>query len=118
MRVQVIEEYARRALDEHLFAKSAPTHRGAKTLAETLGAETALSKLTVSRICAQIQEEFETWRTRDLSGLVLDYLFLDASHLRQQGLARAHYDACGIRLLQDLWRQLGITPKKKEVKAA
>jgi putative transposase len=52
------------------------------TLAEVLGAEAALSKSTVSRICQQIREEFETWRHRDLSGVRLDYLFLDASHFR------------------------------------
>jgi putative transposase len=52
------------------------------TLAEVLGAEAALSKSTVSRICQQIREEFETWRHRDLGVVRLDYLFLDASHFR------------------------------------
>jgi putative transposase len=51
-------------------------------LAEALGPEAALSKSTVSRICEAIKVEFETWRTRDLSGLVLDYLFLDGSHFK------------------------------------
>ena len=52
------------------------------TLAEVLGPEAALSKSTVSRICAAIGEEFAAWRTRDLSGVGLDYLFLDASHFK------------------------------------
>jgi transposase-like protein len=52
------------------------------TLAEALGSEAALSKSTVSRICEAIKIEFDTWRTRDLSGLVLDYLFLDGSHFK------------------------------------
>jgi transposase-like protein len=52
------------------------------TLAEVLGPEAALSKSTVSRICAAIGEEFAAWRTRDLSGVRLDYLFLDASHFK------------------------------------
>ena len=52
------------------------------TLAEVLGPEAALSKSTVSRICAAIGEEFAAWRTRDLSGVRLDYLFLDASHCK------------------------------------
>jgi putative transposase len=52
------------------------------TLAEVLGPEAALSKSTVSRICAAIAEEFAAWRTRDLSGVRLDYLFLDASHFK------------------------------------
>jgi transposase-like protein len=52
------------------------------TLAEVLGPEAALSKSTVSRICAAIGAEFAAWRIRDLSGVRLDYLFLDASHFK------------------------------------
>ena len=51
-------------------------------LAEVLGPEAALSKSTVSRICQRIRDEFGAWRTRDLSGVRLDYLFLDGSHFR------------------------------------
>jgi len=51
-------------------------------LAEVLGAEAALSKSTVSRICQQIGEEFEAWRHRDLGAVRLDYLFLDGSHFK------------------------------------
>ena len=51
-------------------------------LAEALGSEAALSKSTVSRICEAIKVEFEAWRTRDLSGVDLDYLFLDGSHFK------------------------------------
>jgi putative transposase len=52
------------------------------TLAEVLGPEAALSKSTVSRICSAIREEFAAWRARELSGVRLDYLFLDASHFK------------------------------------
>ena len=52
------------------------------TLAEALGPEAALSKSTVSRICSAVREEFAAWRVRDLSGVRLDYLFLDASHFK------------------------------------
>ena len=52
------------------------------TLAEALGSEAALSKSTVSRICEAIKIEFEAWRTRDLSKVTLDYLFLDGSHFK------------------------------------
>ena len=52
------------------------------TLAEVLGPEAALSRSTVSRICAAIGEEFAAWRARDLSEVRLDYLFLDASHFK------------------------------------
>jgi transposase-like protein len=52
------------------------------TLAEALGAEAALSKSTVSRVCQLIAEQFEVWRTRRLDLLWLDYLFLDGSHFK------------------------------------
>jgi transposase-like protein len=51
-------------------------------LGEALGSEAALSKSTVSRICEAIKVEFEAWRTRDLSDVHLDYLFLDGSHFK------------------------------------
>ena len=52
------------------------------TLAEALGPEAALSKSTVSRVCEAIKVEFEGWRERDLSGVTLDYLYLDGSHFK------------------------------------
>src|SRR5215218_9215925 len=52
------------------------------TLAEVLGPKAALSKSTVSRICSAIREEFTVWRARDLSGVRLEDLFLDASHFK------------------------------------
>jgi transposase-like protein len=52
------------------------------SLAEVLGPEAALSRSTVSRICSAIGAEFAAWRTRELSGVRLDYLFLDASHFK------------------------------------
>lgn len=52
------------------------------SLAEVLGPEAALSKSTVSRICSRIRTEFDAWKKRDLSEVVLDYLFLDASHFK------------------------------------
>ncbi|MGW2370676.1 IS256 family transposase [Streptomyces sp. NPDC001667] len=51
-------------------------------LADALGPEAALSKSTVSAVCTAIRDEFDAWRRRDLSGLKLDYLFLDASHFK------------------------------------
>jgi transposase-like protein len=58
-------------------------------LAEALGPEAALSKSTVSRICQRIRDEFAAWRARDLSGVRLDYLFLDGSHFRMHAGAPA-----------------------------
>jgi putative transposase len=58
-------------------------------LAEALGPEAALSKSTVSRVCEQVTTEFDAWKTRDLSGVELEYLFLDGSHFRIHPGARA-----------------------------
>jgi len=59
------------------------------TLADALGAEAALSKSTVSRVCQAIGGQFEAWRTRPLDGVLLDYLFLDASMFKMHPGARA-----------------------------
>jgi putative transposase len=58
-------------------------------LAEALGPEAALGKSTVSRVCEAIKTEFDAWKTRDLSGIELEYLFLDGSHFRMHPDARA-----------------------------
>jgi transposase-like protein len=39
-----------------------------------------LSKSTVSRVTQQLNQEFETWRRRDLSDLPVVYLFLDGQY--------------------------------------
>ena len=51
-------------------------------LGEALGPEAALSKSTASRICGRLKDDFETFRNRDLTGIDLDYLFLDGSHFK------------------------------------
>ena len=52
------------------------------TLAEALGDQAAISKSTVSAICAQIKEEYQAWARRRLDDVTLDYLFLYASFFR------------------------------------
>jgi len=59
------------------------------TLADALGAEAALSKSAVSRICQAIGDEFTAWSGRRLDDLELDYLFLDASMFKMHPGARA-----------------------------
>jgi len=59
------------------------------SLADALGAEAALSKSTVSRVCEAIKDEFDRWKVRDLSDVALEYLFLDGSHFRMHDGARA-----------------------------
>jgi transposase-like protein len=58
-------------------------------LADALGAEAALSKSTVSRVCEAIKDGFDTWKTRDLSDISLEYLYLDGSHFRMHEGSRA-----------------------------
>jgi len=69
------------------------------TLADALGSEAALSKSTVSRVCAAIKTGFDRWRERRLDDVELDYLFLDASHFRMHAGVRAEpvLAAWGIR---------------------
>jgi putative transposase len=75
------------------------------SLAEALGPEAALSKSTVSRVCEAIKDEFDTWRSRSLAEVDLEYLYLDASHFRMHPGARAEPVLCA-------W---GITPDGKPV---
>ena len=58
-------------------------------LADALGPEAALSKSTVSTICQAIVAEYDAWCRRDLTGIELDYLFLDASHFKMHDGQRA-----------------------------
>ncbi|MFG1941607.1 IS256 family transposase [Nonomuraea sp. NPDC048826] len=58
-------------------------------LADALGPEAALSKSTVSTICQAIVAEYDAWSRRDLTGVELDYLFLDASHFKMHDGQRA-----------------------------
>ncbi|MFI0908672.1 IS256 family transposase [Streptomyces sioyaensis] len=64
------------------FVRGLSTRDVTNTLAEALGSDAALSKSTVSSICQNIRGEYDSWRQRDLSGITLDYLFIDASHFR------------------------------------
>ncbi len=47
---------------------------------QTLG-ERLLSRSSVSRITRHLQQDFGTWRKRDLAGLRILYLFLDGVYL-------------------------------------
>jgi len=58
-------------------------------LAEALGPEASMSKSTVSRVCQAIREEFKAFKSRDLSDIELEYLFLDGSHFKFHQGAKA-----------------------------
>jgi putative transposase len=63
-------------------------------LREVLGDEATLSRSTVSRICQQIQGEFTAFGKSDLSGLRLDYLFLDGTNFKMHEHAPAEPVLC------------------------
>src|SRR6478735_5650739 len=71
------------------FVRGLSTRDVENTLADALGAEAALSKSTVSRVCQVIGEQFDRWSSRRLDDLELDYLFLDASMFKMHPGARA-----------------------------
>lgn len=71
------------------------------TLADALGEQAALSRSTVSRICGAIKDEFDAWRSRELSDIELEYLFLDASHFRYHQGARSEPVMCAWGITSD-----------------
>jgi putative transposase len=61
------------------FVRGLSTRDVEASLAEALGPQATLSRSTVSRICEQISTEFAAWSTRSLTGIDLDYLYLDGT---------------------------------------
>jgi transposase-like protein len=52
------------------------------SLADALGPQATVSKSTVSRICEQVKDEFDAWKTSSLAEVELDYLFVDGSFFK------------------------------------
>jgi hypothetical protein len=72
------------------FVRGLSTRDVEATLAEALGPRAALSRWTVSRICAQLAEELTAWSTRRLDDIELDYLYLGWHQLAPRCACRAH----------------------------
>lgn len=64
------------------FVRGLSVRDVAASLADALGPQATVSKSTVSRICEQVKEEFDAWKTRSLAGVELEYLFADGSFFR------------------------------------
>jgi transposase-like protein len=64
------------------FVRGLSTRDVEAALAEALGPDAKVSKSTVSRICEAIKDEFDAFKAKDLSGVELEYLFLDGSHFK------------------------------------
>ena len=58
-------------------------------LAEALVPEAKVSRSTLSRICEAIKDQFDRFKNADLSGIELEYLFLDGSHFKFHAGAKA-----------------------------
>jgi transposase-like protein len=51
-------------------------------LVRALGCDTGVSKSTVSRICSEIDEQVDVFRTRRLDRLAFPYVFVDATSVK------------------------------------
>ncbi len=78
----------RRRVDKALWAVimtayiTGTSTRKVDDLVRALGCDSGVSKSTVSRICAEIDEEVEVFRTRRLDHLAFPYVFLDATYVK------------------------------------
>jgi putative transposase len=71
------------------FVRGLSTRDVEAALAEALGESAAVSKSSVSRVCADLKIQYDAWRARRLDDVELDYLFLDASHFKYHANASA-----------------------------
>ncbi|MFE7942025.1 IS256 family transposase, partial [Streptomyces griseoincarnatus] len=78
----------RRRIDQALYAviMEAYVHgvstRSVDDLVKALGSDTGISKSEVSRICAELDEQLDAFRTRPLDHIRFPYLFLDATYVK------------------------------------
>ena len=73
------EEFA--AAISEMYVNGVSTRKVKDTLKSISGERVKLSKSTVSRITKRLRDEFSKWKHRDLSGLSVAYLFVDAIHV-------------------------------------
>jgi putative transposase len=78
----------RRRVDRALWAVimtayvTGTSTRKVDDLVRALGCESGVSKSTVSRICAGIDEEVAVFRTRRLDHIAMPYVYLDATYIK------------------------------------
>jgi transposase-like protein len=58
-------------------------------LVEVFGQDAGISRSTASRICQRLRAEFDAWNRRDLTGVRIDYLYLDGSFFKMHPKAKA-----------------------------
>ncbi|HEX4980196.1 MAG TPA: IS256 family transposase [Ilumatobacteraceae bacterium] len=101
----------RRRIDRALFAvvMEAYVHgvstRKVDDLVKSLGLEAGISKSEVSRICAQLDDDLEAFRTRTLGHVEFPYVFVDATfvkgRVRGRVVSRAIVVATGVTATGD-----------------
>ena len=84
-----------------MYVRGLSTQDVSALYGETFGAS-RLSKSTVSRVTQQLNQDFDTWRRRDLSDLPIVYLFLDGQyHAARQGTDEKEGVLSAYGLLED-----------------
>jgi transposase-like protein len=84
-----------------MYVRGLSTQDVSALYADTFGGS-RLSKSTVSRVTQQLNQDFETWRRRDLSDLPVVYLFLDGQyHAARQGTDEKEGVLSAYALLED-----------------
>lgn len=98
--------HARSGLRDQLFGKTVTRSNALETLViscwvrglsdreveamlvDMFGDEASISRSTVSRICGRLRTEFDAWKQRDLTGMRIDYLYLDGSFFKMHPRAK------------------------------
>jgi transposase-like protein len=89
------------ALVRGMYVRGLSTQDVGALYGEAFG-DTRLSKSTVSRITQRLNQDFDTWRRRDLSDLSVVYLFLDGQyHAARQGTDEKEGVLSAYALLED-----------------
>src|ERR687891_2537127 len=84
-----------------MYVRGLSTQDVSALYADTFGGG-RMSKSTVSRVTQQLNQEFETWRRRDLSDLPVVYVFLDGQyHAARQGSDEKEGVLSAYALLED-----------------
>lgn len=89
------------SLVQGMYVRGLSTQDVSALYADTFGGS-RLSKSTVSRVTQQLNQDFETWRRRDLSDLPVVYVFLDGQyHAARQGTDEKEGVLSAYALLED-----------------
>jgi transposase-like protein len=84
-----------------MYVRGLSTQDVSALFADTFGGS-RLSKSTVSRVTQQLNQDFDTWRRRELSELPIVYLFLDGQyHAARQGTDEKEGVLSAYALLED-----------------